>query len=137
MAASLCRARDSKEWLRAASAAARRLLSNPTDFSVRDAFTVRHPTVPWESVAVKKVSYTFAATVVVLLFTALATSYPAGAAVGRTSGTFAVSSSGAASYTIPIWAPRRDLKVFNRTLPSPTTATWGPDTSASAGASQG
>lgn len=53
----------------------------------------------------KKASYTLAAGIVVMIIAGLATSYTARAAVGRTSGSFAVSSGGAASYTIPIWSP--------------------------------
>ena len=42
----------------------------------------------------------------VLFLVACGASSNAGAAVGRTSGAYAVSSTGAATYTIPIWAPR-------------------------------
>jgi hypothetical protein len=63
------------------------------------------PTVPWESVAVRKVSETLVATLALALIVGFGTSDPAIAAAGRTPGTFAVSSSGASTYTIPIWAP--------------------------------
>src|SRR5262249_8224705 len=68
--------------------------------------TVRHPRrVPRESVAVKKVSYPLVATFMLAFMALVATSNQAIAAVGRTPGTFVVSSSGTATYTIPIWTP--------------------------------
>jgi hypothetical protein len=57
------------------------------------------------------------------------------AAVGRTPGTFAVSATGAATYTIPISAPQ-DPMASSPTLPSRITARPGSVTSESVGVSR-